>query len=43
MDKEENNFFEEAVKQPIEDWIDLHTFSPKDILKRLSSNLLKTG
>ena len=30
MDKEENNFFKEPVKLPLEDWIDLHTFSPKD-------------
>ena len=39
MDKEDNNFFEEPVKQPIEDWIDLHTFSPKDIPDVLESYL----
>ena len=31
MDEEGNNFFENPVKLPIEDWIDLHTFSPQDI------------
>jgi dsDNA-specific endonuclease/ATPase MutS2 len=39
MNKEDNNFFEEPVKQPIEDWIDLHTFSPKDIPGVLESYL----
>ena len=31
MDEEGKIFFEDPVKLPIEDWIDLHTFSPKDI------------
>lgn len=39
MDEEGNNFFEDPVKLPIEDWIDLHTFSPKDIPDLLESYL----
>lgn len=39
MDKEENNFFKEPVKLPLEDCIDLHTFSPKDIPEILASYL----
>ena len=39
MDKEENNFFKEPVKIPLEDCIDLHTFSPKDISDILESYL----
>lgn len=39
MDKEENNFFNEPIKLPIEDCIDLHTFSPKDIPEILESYL----
>lgn len=39
MEKDENNFFEEPVKLPIEDCIDLHTFSPKDIPDLLDSYL----
>ena len=31
MDQEENDIFKEPVVLPIEDWIDLHTFSPKEI------------
>ncbi len=31
MDEEGNNYFENPVKLPIVDWIDLHTFSPQDI------------
>ena len=39
MDKEENNFFKEPVKLPLEDCIDLHTFSPKDTPEILESYL----
>ena len=39
MNKEENNYFEEPVKLPIENWIDLHTFSPRDIPELLESYL----
>jgi dsDNA-specific endonuclease/ATPase MutS2 len=39
MDKEENNYFEEPVKLPIENWIDLHTFSPRDIPELIESYL----
>lgn len=39
MDKEDDNLFEEPVKLPLEDWIDLHTFSPKDIPDVLESYL----
>ena len=39
MNKEDNNFFKKPVKLPIEDWIDLHTFSPKDIPDMLESYL----
>lgn len=39
MDKDDNNYFEEPVELPIEDWIDLHTFSPKDIPDVLESYL----
>ena len=39
MDGEGNNFFEDPVKIPIEDRIDLHTFSPKDIPEVLESYL----
>ena len=39
MDKGDNNFFEEPVKHPIEGWIDLHTFSPKDIPDLLENYL----
>jgi dsDNA-specific endonuclease/ATPase MutS2 len=39
MDKEDDNLFEEPVKLPLEDWIDLHTFSPRDIPDLLESYL----
>ena len=39
MDKEDDNLFEEPVKLPLEDWIDLHTFSPGDIPDLLESYL----
>lgn len=39
MDKEENSFFNEPVKIPLEDCIDLHTFSPKDISEILDHYL----
>jgi dsDNA-specific endonuclease/ATPase MutS2 len=39
MNKEDNNFFQDPVELPIEDWIDLHTFSPKDIPDVLGSYL----
>ena len=39
MDEEGNNFFKDPIKLPIEDWIDLHTFSPKDIPDLLESYL----
>ena len=39
MNKEENEFFEKPIKLPVEDSIDLHTFSPKDIPEVLKSYL----
>jgi len=39
MEKVDNSFFEEPVKLPLEDLIDLHTFSPKDIPDVLKSYL----
>jgi dsDNA-specific endonuclease/ATPase MutS2 len=39
MDKDDDNLFEEPVKLPLEDWIDLHTFSPRDIPDLLESYL----
>jgi len=39
MNREDNNFFEEPVRQPIEDSIDLHTFSPKDLPDLLENYL----
>jgi dsDNA-specific endonuclease/ATPase MutS2 len=39
MDKDDKNLFEEPVKLPLEDWIDLHTFSPGDIPDLLESYL----
>jgi len=41
MGKEENNFFKEPVKLPTEDWIDLHTFSPKEIPEILENYLVE--
>ncbi len=39
MDKDDDSLFEEPVKLPLEDWIDLHTFSPRDIPDLLESYL----
>ena len=39
MDKEKDDFFKEPVILPIEDWIDLHTFSPKEIPDLLNEYL----
>jgi dsDNA-specific endonuclease/ATPase MutS2 len=39
MDKEDDILFEEPFKLPLEDWIDLHTFSPRDIPDLLESYL----
>lgn len=39
MKEEENNSFEEPVKVPIEQRIDLHTFAPRDIPDLLESYL----
>ena len=39
MTQEENDFFEEPVKVPIEPRIDLHTFAPRDIPDLLESYL----
>ncbi len=39
MDKDDDNLFEEPFKLPLEDWIDLHTFSPGDIPDLLESYL----
>jgi len=41
MAKEENNFFNEPIKLPLKDCIDLHTFSPKDIPEILESYLIE--
>ena len=38
-EREKNNFFEEPVVLPLEDWIDLHTFSPKEIPDLLNDYL----
>ena len=39
MEKVDNSFFEEPVKLPLDDRIDLHTFSPRDIPEVLKSYL----
>ena len=39
MKEEEENFFKEPVKVPIEPRIDLHTFAPRDIPDLLKSYL----
>ena len=31
MNPEDDSFFHEPVKIPLEDWLDLHTFSPGEI------------
>jgi dsDNA-specific endonuclease/ATPase MutS2 len=31
MNAEDNSFFPELIKIPLEDWIDLHTFAPGEI------------
>jgi len=39
MNGEDHPFFQAPVKVPIEPWIDLHTFSPKEIPEVLESYL----
>ncbi len=39
MDKDDDNLFEEPDKLPLEGWLDLHTFSPRDIPDLLESYL----
>ena len=39
MNEEDNSFFQKPVEVPIEPFIDLHTFSPKEIPEVLESYL----
>ena len=39
MSEEDHPFFQTPVEVPIEPWIDLHTFSPKEIPEVLESYL----